>query len=155
MKKFVLALLAVGSVATANAQKNSILTYGTAGIFVDNTDNGPGLGDSRTVSWNVNPGIGYQFHKNLTAGIQGGYMKSTFESTTVATPGFPLDVTAIDREWQAGVFFTRNYGNGFKWNVKGEYQQRLPLNNTEMFTWAKNKDNHLTDNIPEEFTTSV
>lgn len=90
----------------------------------------------------------YVFQFNPVSGIPPLY-------NTISTLFYGQNYMKIYERWQAGIFFSRNYGNGFRWNIKGEYQQRLPLNNTETFTWSKDKGRQLTDNIPEEFTTSV
>jgi hypothetical protein len=73
MKQLFLALLAVGSIATANAQKGTILVYGNTHVSVRNDDNGSVSGERSFTNWGVHPGVGYQFHKNLTVGVQGGY----------------------------------------------------------------------------------
>lgn len=78
MKKFFLAILAVGAVATAQAQKaGSILVYGSAGYSAakETDDDGlPGTADTITKNrnWHFAPGIGYQFNKNWTVGLNFG-----------------------------------------------------------------------------------
>ncbi|XZF13023.1 porin family protein [Chitinophagaceae bacterium MMS25-I14] len=68
MKKLLLSLVAVASIATANAQQGSILVYGNVGInSTKNTDK------SNDLQWNINPGVGYQFTQHITAGLEGGY----------------------------------------------------------------------------------
>lgn len=72
MKKLILALLAVGTLGTANAQEpRSILLYGDLGYHSDrHTDNLNTLsspGDKLTM-WDVNAGVGYQFNHNWTLG---------------------------------------------------------------------------------------
>lgn len=115
MKKLILALLAVSTLGTANAQKNSILVYGTAGLSTEKTDNGGG-NENKNFDWNVNPGVGYQFTDNITLGVQGGIM-SMFDETRSANPaGTQWMRNAIEqREWQAGAFFryTKYFGNIF------------------------------------------
>ncbi|HTM66013.1 MAG TPA: outer membrane beta-barrel protein [Flavipsychrobacter sp.] len=75
MKKFILAILAVGAVATAQAQKpGSILIYGDAGFSTNKTTNDDGLPGTSDViykqnMWNVSPGVGYQINKMLTLGV--------------------------------------------------------------------------------------
>jgi hypothetical protein len=75
MKKFILAILAVGAVATAQAQKpGSILVYGNAGFttYKNTGDDGlPGTSDliEKSNTWNVSPGVGYQINKMLTLGV--------------------------------------------------------------------------------------
>ena len=65
MKKLILAtLLVAGSLATANAQPHSILLYGNVG-FSTHTDEMK----NNNMNWQVNPGIGYQFHQNWTVGL--------------------------------------------------------------------------------------
>jgi len=65
MKKLILALLAVGTLATANAQEpRSILLYGNVGLHQDRT---PSL--MKNTVWNATPGVGYQFNHNWTVGV--------------------------------------------------------------------------------------
>jgi len=68
MKKIFLALLAVSSIATANAQKGSILLYGNLS-FNTSTD----VNKTKTTNWAAMPGIGYQFNNNWTAGLNLGF----------------------------------------------------------------------------------
>ena len=78
MKKLILALFAVGAIATAQAQKaGSILIYGDAGYSTDkivDNDGLPGAVDEelKFSSWHFAPGVGYQFNHNLTVGIRFG-----------------------------------------------------------------------------------
>ncbi len=66
MKKLILALLAVGTIATANAQEpHSILLYGDASF---NTNRDPTL--AKTTNWDATPGVGYQFNHNWTIGLR-------------------------------------------------------------------------------------
>jgi len=69
MKKLLLSLLACGALATANAQEGSILVYGNAGF---NSNKDAGATQSR-LDWHVNPGVGYQFTKNWTIGVNLGW----------------------------------------------------------------------------------
>jgi hypothetical protein len=66
MKKLILALLAMGTIATVNAQEpHSILLYGDATIKT--------VSDSiqhKTTNWDANIGIGYQFNHNWTIGLK-------------------------------------------------------------------------------------
>ena len=63
MKKLILALIAAGSMATANAQSQSILLYGDLGLQTVRMQN-----LDKTTNWNASPGIGYQFNHNWTVG---------------------------------------------------------------------------------------
>jgi len=65
MRKLILALLAMGTIATANAQEpKSILLYGDATLASvrDSSLN-------KTTNWDANIGIGYQFNHNWTLGL--------------------------------------------------------------------------------------
>jgi hypothetical protein len=103
MKKLFLALLAVGTFATVNAQKNTILVYGNAGVQVNNDDHGFGSSTSHTM-WNINPGIGYQFNKNMTVGIQGGYQWHQDDNKTVIS-ATSVHLNDEMSEWTAGGFY--------------------------------------------------
>jgi hypothetical protein len=72
MKKLILALLAVGSVAFANAQSNSVLLYGNVGM-----SNYSDSMNTNMFSWNINPGIGYQFDQHWTLGLSLGYAQNS------------------------------------------------------------------------------
>ena len=65
MRKLILALLAMGTIATANAQEpKSILLYGDATLA---TNRDATL--YKTTNWDAAPGIGYQFNHNWTLGL--------------------------------------------------------------------------------------
>ena len=103
MKKMILALLAVATVGTASAQKNTFLVYGNAGVATNKTDNGATVGTNENTFWNITPGVGFQFNKHLTVGLQGGYasqkgITNTFGATSMKNTG-------TNREWQLGAFF--------------------------------------------------
>jgi len=66
MKKLLLSILAVGTLATANAQKGSILVYGNIGY---ESQKGDDALETKTNTLNFNPGVGYQFDGMWTAGI--------------------------------------------------------------------------------------
>jgi hypothetical protein len=78
MKKLILAILAVGAVATAQAQKaGSLLLYGTLGYQstkVTSNLGTPGSTDVTTKNraWQVAPGIGYQVNNFMTVGLNFG-----------------------------------------------------------------------------------
>ncbi len=108
MKKLVLALLAVASIGTANAQKGSVLVYGTAGVDFNNVDNGAAVGSDKTTMWNITPGIGYQISNHITLGVQGGYMNTLRETAGTngnVPPIYMMENTRKDREWTVGAFF--------------------------------------------------
>lgn len=77
MKKFMLALLAAGTMATANAQTNSWLLYGDVNYHSTSIS---GQNTSST-NWSATPGIGYQFTKNWTAGLNLNWGQSATNDT--------------------------------------------------------------------------
>jgi hypothetical protein len=115
MKKLILALLAVGSISAANAQKNTVLLYGN-GTFATNKVDYFGGNDVRTTAWGINPGIGYQFSNHMTMGLQGGFNQTrtpySYE-TAVLQSATPFNVyatginnfsTYINNSWSVGGF---------------------------------------------------
>lgn len=65
MKKLILALLAVATIATANAQEpRSILLYGEVGMHQVRHSS-----LLKTTDWHASPGVGYQFNHNWTVGV--------------------------------------------------------------------------------------
>lgn len=65
MKKLILAILAAGTLTTANAQEpKSILLYGDVSVATERNAN-----LYKTTDWNVTPGVGYQFNHNWTLGL--------------------------------------------------------------------------------------
>lgn len=105
MKKLILALLAVSTIGAANAQKNSILIYGQAGVNTGKQDSGNGT-ESKSVNWMVNPGAGFQFTDNITVGLQGGIWSVFEENRSSNAAQTQWNRNAFEqREWQAGVFF--------------------------------------------------
>jgi hypothetical protein len=72
MKKLILALLAAGTLTTANAQEpHSILLYGDVGLSTTSTpDSSSGTGTNKSTMWNAKIGCGYQFNHNWTLGLQ-------------------------------------------------------------------------------------
>ncbi len=65
MKKLILALLAAGTIATANAQEpHSILLYGDVSLSTVRNSS-----QIKTTTWDASPGVGYQFNHNWTLGL--------------------------------------------------------------------------------------
>ncbi|HKC37819.1 MAG TPA: outer membrane beta-barrel protein [Chitinophagaceae bacterium] len=78
MKKIVLGVLFVSGLTFASrAQKGSILAYGAMGIRTENQPN-----DDKTTVFSVYPGMGYQFSKDWTAGVSGGFGRQKFNPET-------------------------------------------------------------------------
>src|SRR5258707_317882 len=69
MKKIFLSLLSLaGFVITIDAQKNSVLLYGTINAQHKNEPD-----NSELRQFGFSPGLGYQFSEHWTAGISGSY----------------------------------------------------------------------------------
>lgn len=65
MKRLILALLAVGTVATTYAQEpKSILVYGDLNLTTTRDAN-----LNKTTQWDASPAVGYQFNRNWTLGL--------------------------------------------------------------------------------------
>lgn len=105
MKKLILALLAVAAVGTANAQKNTFLVYGNAGVDWKKTDMGATTGTQDNTNWNITPGVGYQFNNHLTVGLQGGYMNMKSVNNAISAAPAGVKTTNVSREWEVGAFF--------------------------------------------------
>lgn len=71
MKRLILALLAAGTIATANAQEpHSILLYGDVSF---NTVRH--ASQVKNTTWDATPGVGYQFNHNWTLGLSIHWMQ--------------------------------------------------------------------------------
>ncbi len=68
MKK-ILVILALAMVSFANAQKGSVLVMGSVQYHSQNASNS-GL-ETQSTLFSFSPKVGYQFHENWTAGIEG------------------------------------------------------------------------------------
>jgi outer membrane protein with beta-barrel domain len=86
MKKLILALLATGTIATANAQEpHSVLLYGNAGFVSNSYDStvGSQYGHTdKTTNWNAKIGVGYQFNHNWTLGLQVMWGQDAYKNYT-------------------------------------------------------------------------
>lgn len=143
MKKFFLAILAVGAVATAQAQKaGSILLYGNVGynsFKTTSSDATPGTVDEivKTNSWNISPGVGYQLNRNWTVGLNFSYGsgRTDFDpSTGMYLGGTMVTVDeAKTREFMVGpfvrmttplnrTFFLFSQLNASYWSGKDQYE---------------------------------
>lgn len=90
MKKLILSAFAIGTMAAANAQSGSILLYGDLGIShqsVKNDDGIVGTPDTKDKTFGIQfiPGIGYQFNKNWTVGMNVGiaYNRTSTDPATI------------------------------------------------------------------------
>jgi|GEM_PF-290717 len=108
MKKLLLLALAITSVTTMYAQPGTWLVYGN-GSFSQNTNSNSNVSSQgNNTNWSVAPGIGYQFNKHLTAGIQGSYNHTENAQYMLSPVGssIPYYYTGgITIDWSAGAFF--------------------------------------------------
>ncbi|MCD6065131.1 MAG: hypothetical protein K0R82_3042 [Flavipsychrobacter sp.] len=104
MKKLLLALLSVASITAANAQKNSILVFGTAAVEHRDQDAGANR-DIELRSYHFMPGVGYQFHENMTAGLEGGFRYAAQEFEFDVIPGQRRSLLDDQFEWNLGAFY--------------------------------------------------
>ena len=110
MKKIILStFLVIGIVFVSQAQKGSILVYGTMDISTDKQPN-----DDKTTTFYINPGVGYQFSDHWTAGVAGSYGHSKFN------PSAGADSKSSD--YKAGGFarYTQTFNNIFSLYGQGD-----------------------------------
>ncbi len=69
---------------------------------------------------------------------------------TVSTLLYNHNYLKIYERWDAAAYFRQNMGNGLRWNLKLDYQDRLPLSNETNYSWANGRHMPMTDNVPEE-----
>jgi len=121
MKRIILLSASLFYYAAISAQPHTWLLYGTAGLSQNsNTDQYP---QGTNTSWSVAPGIGYQFDKHITAGVQVSY--SHIEDATggyvllargAAVPEYAYaSGNSIMINWSAGGFlrYTQELGQIF------------------------------------------
>jgi hypothetical protein len=120
MKKLMLLVIAFCSAASVYAQPHTWLVYGNAG-FTQSSNGYNTYPQGKNTNWNVAPGIGYQFNKHLTIGLQGSYgHQENAGDPYLAIPsynnyyyyGYGYGTTI---SWTAGAFFryTQNVGKIF------------------------------------------
>jgi len=88
MKKTILSLMLMAGITTAAlAQEGSVLVYGNAGLSSNKIAD-----DSKSSSYSILPGIGYQFSENWTAGLSFGVYgsRSEFGTTVNKNNGFSV-----------------------------------------------------------------
>lgn len=93
-----------GFVLTSQAQKGSILVYGNVGFNSDKD-----AAENKESSFNINPGVGYQFTDNWTAGVNLGYSQTKNNPAVVGAPTYTW------KGYNAGVFarYTKPLGSIF------------------------------------------
>ncbi len=103
MKKLFLVLLAAATVGSASAQPNSWLLYGNVNVSSE-TDQAKQV----TTQWNITPGVGYQFDKNWTGGVNLSY-----GAAKVTPDGQPASTDLSS--YTVGLFgrYTHNMGSTF------------------------------------------
>lgn len=121
MKKIALLALAFAGMAHAYAQPHTWLVYGSAGISQNTNNSSYAYPQGTTTNWSVTPGIGYQFNKHLTVGVQGSYShaENPYPAPVFTSPysnnSFFNGYGGTTINWSAGAFFryTQNLGKIF------------------------------------------
>ena len=104
MKKLVLsALLLAGFAFAGHAQKGSVLLYGNVGISTTKEAD-----DDKYTTFQLNPGVGYQFTDNWTAGVNLNY---GYNKANPSGPG----ASTTSKNYGAGLFarYTKPLGGIF------------------------------------------
>lgn len=70
---------------------------------------------------------------------------------TISTLFYRNNYLKLYERWNANLFFKHNIGTGFQWSAQLGFQQRIPLDNTTDFSFAKTNAGGYTDNIPTEY----
>jgi hypothetical protein len=92
-------------------------------------------------------------------GVEGGRYVHQFNSNSTLTPLYNTVSTLLYarnymklyERYTAGAFFQKNYGNGFRWNVGASFQKRMPLVNTNTYSFSDKADERLTINLPGSY----
>lgn len=92
--------------------------------------------------------------RHWSIGIEGGKYIYQFNAQSSVTPLYNTYTTLVLGEnhmklyerWSGAVLYSQSLGNGFSYSFKADYQQRVPVENTTGFTWAK--ESGFTDNTP-------
>ncbi len=122
MKKSILLAASLFYYTAISAQPHTWLVYGTAGLSQNSNTDPYQYPQGTNTSWSVAPGIGYQFNKHITAGVQVSY--SHIEDATNGYVPFnagPISGyeyasgNSITINWSAGGFFryTQDLGQIF------------------------------------------
>lgn len=102
MKKIVLSIFALCLIVSAHAQQGSILLYGNV-AFSSSKD----AAENKTIIWQANPGIGYQFNENWTVGINIYWS----QHSTSDAPGSSDMTTQNNGRFGAFARYKKNFGN--------------------------------------------
>jgi hypothetical protein len=70
---------------------------------------------------------------------------------SISTLLYRKNYLKVYERWNATGFIDRNFGNGLRINAQFGFQQRLPLNNSTDFSYAKEGVGGFTPNMPDEF----
>lgn len=68
---------------------------------------------------------------------------------TASTLLFAENYLKLYERWNYAIDYRHSRGNGLSWSAAVNYQDRMPLQNTTDYTWAKEADKHFTPNEPQ------
>ena len=114
--------------------------------------------------FNAMAGIGYTHNdqewrgRGWRIGIEGGKYVFQFNPdnpvdpllNTFSTLLYNQNYLKLYERWDAAITYRYNGGNGLKWDLKLNYQERMPLENVSDYSWAKGNRAPFTDNVPAE-----
>lgn len=101
--------------------------------------------DWRTKYWSAGVEAGkYVFQFNPNNPLDALY-------NTISTLFYRRNYLKLYERWNGYLHFTKNHGNGFRWSAKLGFQQRLPLQNSTDFSFAREDMGGFTENMPPEF----
>jgi hypothetical protein len=115
MKSLIFAVMAVCSLTSAYAQKETLLIFGnTSGVNNVSVDDNSQWRNN-VAQWLLNAGAGYQVSQHVTLGLQGGYYHSLLEIKQTQPGGIPLISTTSGTEYGVGAFcrYTQYLGDIF------------------------------------------
>ena len=113
MKKIIFSLLFIlTGIGSVQAQRNTLLVYGTVGF-----DSYKNAGSTSVNSYNVSPGVGYQWNDNWTAGVNLNLSGTGVTNTSAKTSTTSVGPFIRYTQPLAGVFaiygqFNANYLSG-------------------------------------------
>ncbi len=88
MKKIFLSMLCAGAVMAANAQEKSVLLFGDLGGNTNQQETSSTSGKATVTNFHITPGVGYQFDKHWTLGLEATMMYySNKHNPSVAADG--------------------------------------------------------------------
>lgn len=101
--------------------------------------------------------------KNWQIGIDGGSYVFQYNPDNPIDPIYNVFSTLFYQKnhmklyerMQGTLYFSKNHGNGLRWNVRASFQERYQLTNTNFYSWAGTEVQPFTDNTPAQLKTAL